>query len=131
MGGYEICRFCGKEQIRFVHYLKHQDWREVIAVGRICASELSGTSQADGEERKLRNYAQRRTNFLKLKGWQMSAKGNPWISFQDHHIVLLRRRDGKFKLQIDGEFGTMVFPDERAAKLRAFDVVMRKIHKGR
>ena len=74
---------------------------------------------------------QRRANFLKLKGWQKSVKGNPWISYQDHHIVLIRQRDRKFRLQIDNVFGKMVFPDERSAKLRAFDVVMRKIHTGR
>ncbi len=69
LGGYEVCQFCGKEQIRFVHSLRHKDWKDVIAAGRICASELTGTSEADSEERRLRNYALRRSNFLKLKGW--------------------------------------------------------------
>jgi len=131
LGDYEVCEFCGKEQIRFVHYLRHPLWHEVIAVGRICAGDLSGDPSADSEERKLRNLAQRRANFLKLKGWQVSSKGNPWISYQDHHIVLIRRPNRKFRLQIDGEFGKLTFPDERSAKLRAFDVVMRKIMKGR
>ncbi|HEY5792666.1 MAG TPA: hypothetical protein VIS74_05165 [Chthoniobacterales bacterium] len=130
-GDYEICEFCGKEQIRFVHYLQHPDWKDTIAVGRICASDLSGDPKADSAERRLRNLAKRRANFLKLKSWKTSAKGNVWIEYQDHHIIVIKCRNGKFTLRIDGEAGKLFFPDRHTAMLRAFDVVMRKIRRER
>ena len=126
-GDYAQCEYCWQEQIRFVHYLKHTDWKHTIKVGRICANELSGDKRADSSEQSLRNHAQRRSNFPALKGWKSSAKGNLWIEYQDHHIVIMRSASGKFRLRIDGVFGKLDFPDLRSAKLRAFDVVMRKI----
>lgn len=130
-GDYEQCEYCSKEQIRFVHYLSHPDWRDTIAVGRICASDLSGDPKADSEERRLRNRAQRKANFLKLKGWRTSAKGNYWIEYQDHHIIVVRCSNGKFKLRIDGVAGKLFFNDKILAMGRAFDVVIKRIEQER
>ena len=130
-GDYEQCEFCDKEQIRFVHYLRHPDWKDEIAVGRICADALSGDVRADSEERRLRNRAQRKTNFLKLKSWRTSAKGNYWIEYQEHHIIVVRCSNGKFKLRIDGVAGKLFFNDKTAAMGRAFDVVMKRVEQGR
>lgn len=130
-GDYEICEFCGKEQIRFVHYLQHRDWKEAIAVGRICANSLAGDGRADSAEKELRNLAQRRANFLKLKSWKTSAKGNSWIEYQDHHIIVVKCRNGRFTLRINGQPGKLFFPDRRTAMLRAFDVIMQKVRRER
>lgn len=127
-GDYSQCEFCWKEQIRFVHYLSHPDWKSVIAVGRICANELSGDKSADDAEQRLRNRSQRRANFPKLKSWRTSAKGNHWIEYQGHHIVVIRWKT-KYRLRIDGELGKLDFEDQRSAKLRAFDVVMQRVQR--
>ncbi len=126
-GDYDTCEFCGKEQIRFVHVLAHHDWKDTIAVGRICANDLAGDPAIDATERKLRNLAQRRAAFTKLKGWQTSAKGNLWIEYQGHHIVVMRLPSGRCRLRIDGEFGKLTFANKERAQRRAFDVVQRKL----
>jgi len=100
-GDYEQCEFCWQEQIRFVDYLRHSDWRDALAVGRICANALCGDAKADSEERRLRNRTLRKANFLKLKGWRTSAQGNYWIEYQDHHIIVICYRGGKCRLRIE------------------------------
>jgi hypothetical protein len=125
------CEFCSKEKVRYVHYLCHSAWKEVIAVGIVCANVLSGNPQLDAEERRLRNLAQRKANFLKLKSWRISTKGNYWIEYQDHHIIVVRCSNGKFTLRIDGKAGKLFFLDKVSAMARASDVVMRKIERGR
>jgi hypothetical protein len=130
-GDYEDCEFCWQEQIRYVHALRHLDWKNVIYVGRICANNLSGNSEVNTTERRLRNRAQRRQNFAKLKSWKVSAKGNEWIRYQGHHIVLIVWSNGKYRLRIDGELGKIEFDTARDAKLKAFDVIMHRIHRQR
>lgn len=127
-GDYETCEYCHKEQIRYVHTLSHPDWKYEIRVGRICSDELSGDPRAATTEKRLRNRSQRRANFPKLRSWRASAKGNLWIKYKDHHIVVMEREEA-FRLSIDGELGKLYFKTEREAKLRAFDVVMYKLRK--
>lgn len=122
-----ICQFCGREKIRFVHHLAHEDWPGTIAVGRICANDLAGDPAIDATERRLRNLAQRRAAFTKLKGWQTSEKGNLWIEYEGHHIVVVRFPGGRCRLRIDGEFGRLTFANKDRAMRRAFDVVQRKL----
>ncbi|MCB1100654.1 MAG: hypothetical protein KDN22_34145 [Verrucomicrobiae bacterium] len=126
-GEYETCEFCGHEQIRYVHALRHCDWKEEIAVGRICANNLSGDPDIDITETRLRNRAQRRNNFPRLKSWKMSTRGNEWINYLGHHVVVICWSDGSFRLRIDGELGKLTFADVVAAKRRAFDVVIRRV----
>jgi hypothetical protein len=102
-----------------------------IAVGRICADALSGDPRADSAERRLRNLAQRKANFLKLKSWRTSAKGNYWIEYQDRHVIVVRCSNGKFTLRIDGQAGKLFFKDKQTAMGRAFDVVMKRLEQGR
>ena len=129
-GDYEECEYCTKEQIRYVHYLRHPDWKNTISVGCICASLLTGNGRAEEEEQRLRKLAQRRTNFLRLKSWRTSAKGNMWIEYQDHHIIIVRLSPVKYRLRIDGQLGKLTFSDKQRAMLRAFDVVMQKVSRG-
>ena len=36
---YGDCQFCGREKIRFVHLIAHDEWRGIIRVGCICAEK--------------------------------------------------------------------------------------------
>ena len=130
-GDYEDCDFCWKEQIRYVHSLRHSDWKHVISVGRICANHLSGDQNVNITEKRLRNRAQRRLSFPKLKSWKISSRGNEWMNYQGHHIVLIHWSSGKTRLRIDGELGKLDFENAAKAKLRAFDVVMRRVELGK
>jgi hypothetical protein len=107
---------------RFVHF---QDFRRFV---HRCQNEIY-----DGYEsaRQWCYTGRLRLNFVKLKSWKISAKGNSWIEYQGHHIIVVRRSNGKFTLRIDGEAGKLFFPDRNSAMARAFDVVMRKVDLGR
>ena len=112
-----------------MHALRHPDWKNIVYVGRICASNLSGNPEVNTAERRLRNRAQRRQSFAKLKTWKISAKANEWIKYQGHHIVLIGWSDGKYRLRIDGELGKIHFATPKDAKMKTFDVVMHRIHR--
>jgi hypothetical protein len=128
-GDYQTCEYCHKEQIRFVHALSHPDWVSVIHVGRVCSDDLSGDPRASSTERRLRNRAQRRSNFPNLKSWKKSSKGNTWINYQNYHIVIVEFGKNQHRIRINGELGKIDFKDLRSAKLRAFDVVMNRLVK--
>lgn len=129
---YENCQFCGQESIRFVHLIKHANWKDVIRVGCVCAVRMTDDySNPEERERKLRAHAQsratRRGRFVNHRSWKISSKGNEWIEYEGFLIVVLKQRGG-FKLCIDKKFGSIVYDSEQAAKLGAFDYVWKKLH---
>lgn len=127
---YEDCEFCGRERIRFVHLLKHEEWLNIIRVGCICAERLTEDYINPAvRERKLRSVARkretRRARFPDLNRWRISQSGNRWISYEGFHVILLRW--GKsIRLRIDGKLGTVLYPSERDAQLGAFDYIWRQ-----
>lgn len=124
---YESCEFCGQENIRFVHSLQHEDWHQIIRVGRICAARYTRVSPSDlaAAEAILRNRSQRRQRFPRHNGWKTSVKGNRHIDYCDTHILVIRRSNG-YGLKIGNKWGKMTFPTEKDAMLKAFDVITNK-----
>ena len=39
-GLYGICEMCETQRIRYVHYMKHPDYDEVLGVGAVCAGNM-------------------------------------------------------------------------------------------
>ncbi|MFN9819301.1 MAG: hypothetical protein ACK56K_01195 [Akkermansiaceae bacterium] len=127
---YEECEFCGQESIRFVHSLKHTDWKNTIKVGRICAARYTRTSPRDlaAAEAVLKNRSQRRQRFPNHKSWKLSSKGNRYIEYSGSFVVVTKKPDG-YRLKIDERWGNIAFPTAKEAMLRAFDVITRKNQK--
>ena len=121
------CQYCTKENVRFLHYLKHPTTKQQLTVGIHCAHKLCDDPNIAAKETDLRNHAQKRLNFAKLKSWRKSAKGNQWIDYHDHHVVLVPWGRGRYRLRIDGTLGKHTFTDPNTAKLRAFDVLAHKL----
>lgn len=69
------CEMCGKESIRFVHWMEHSGHKEMLQVGCVCAEKMAFGYDAKGAERTLRNRATRRFSFVS-KGWKTSKKGH-------------------------------------------------------
>lgn len=73
------CEMCESQQIRYVHYMEHDDFDKILAVGCVCAQHMEEDFDAPRtRERELRNTANRRRNWLKRK-WKISSRGNPYI----------------------------------------------------
>ena len=115
------CEMCGQEQIRFVHYMRHLEHRD-LQVGCICAEKMTEDYvNPKLREQALRNKASRRSRWLSRK-WRISAKGNPFIKVKGNHIVAYPFGQF-FRLCINGKMGTINYPTLDAARLRAFDVI--------
>lgn len=124
---YPSCEFCDHTQIRYVHILEHPNFPDTIEVGCECAEQLTEDyANPQSRERDLRNRASRRVKFPERKGWKVSPKGNPWIDYEDHHIIVIRSPKGDCMLRIDGQLGKIKYKSVKEAQLKAFDVIQRK-----
>lgn len=130
------CEMCGREEIRYVHYMEHPEYDGTISAGCICAEKMEsgyrGSTTPPGardRERSLRNVAARRTRWLGLMGWRLSKNGNPHISKDGFHIVTFEKK-GRFKFLIEivseneKYFSRRGYPTVEEAQLAAFDAMM-------
>jgi hypothetical protein len=93
------CEACGKEEIRFVHRLKHTLWEEIISVGCVCAGRLAGdTHDAKEREKEARNRAVRKAAFLRRK-WNVESQRKLWLKMRRDGIdytFILWRKNGRW-----------------------------------
>ena len=81
---------CETQAIRYVHYLEHPDYPDVLGVGSVCAENMEEDYTAARErETKARSLAERRARWMKTE-WRTSRKGNPYINRQGFNIALYR-----------------------------------------
>ena len=116
---------CETMSIRYVHYMEHPDYPEVLGVGQVCASNMEEDyAAAQAREKKAKNVARRRANWMSAE-WRESNKGNHYINRQGFNIALFRRFDGwaywiKNRVTGRGEGGTR-YSTEDEAKAAAFE----------
>lgn len=88
---YETCEMCHNERIRYVHVLTHPDYPGEIRVGCDCACKLTEDYISHPEnERRLKNKAARRRNFLKQE-WGKNYKGNWVLRYKGEYITAIKR----------------------------------------
>lgn len=122
---YETCEMCHNERIRYVHILKHPDYPGEIRVGCDCACKMTEDYVTHPEdERKLRNRASRKRNFIKQE-WTKNLNGNWILRYKGDRITAIER---------NGEYGFVYhnhwvwdykgrkIHDLETLKLAAFDV---------
>ncbi|MCC6649508.1 MAG: hypothetical protein IT374_28560 [Polyangiaceae bacterium] len=120
------CEMCGREEIRYVHFMDHDDHPTALEVGCVCAEKMEDDLVGPRRrERGLLNQARRRRNWV-TRQWRTSAKGNLTLNTDGRRFVV--RLDGRhWKAHLlDGERwlgGRKRFDSEEAAKLALFDFV--------
>ncbi len=123
------CEMCGKEDVRYVHFMQHPNYRETLEVGCVCAEKMEDEcgrekSRARRREAKLKNSADRRKRWPKLSGWKPSAKGNMYITKNNRRVVIFKH-GLRFKFFIEDRrakyFSPRSYLDTEEAKLAAFD----------
>lgn len=133
------CEACGVQEIRYVHHMRHPDYRDVH-VGCECAKDMQEAPEvAEEAERRVRNFSKRRAAFADLKNWAPVRGGNGVRLRKDGWIYVIKQsRYGAFrgsaKPRDDGRAewiqGPRWAPDEETAKLELFDAVHRPALEG-
>lgn len=127
------CQMCEREQVRYLHHMRHGDQNPMyLEVGCICSGHMEGRFDDENSIAQAVRNAQRRTTnlqnrntrrlaFPNLDGWQMSRNNNPYLrNYHGHHIVITSGR-GKYSASVDGTYINQWVDTPDEAKLAAFD----------
>ena len=119
------CEMCESQSIRYVHYMEHPDYGDVLGVGSVCAGHMEEDYTAAQErERRAKSKANRRTSWMQAQ-WKESAKGNPYINRNGFNVVVYAR-SGRWAYRIEERqtgqsWSESGFASEDDAKLAAFE----------
>lgn len=125
-----VCEMCESQEIRYVHYMEHRDYQNVLGAGCVCAGHMEDDYVgARKRERALKNASLRRVNWLKRK-WRKSAKGNPYLNTDGYNVVVFRVGNKWSGAVTDRESGVRTKLNQKCenmdeAKLAAFGVMLR------
>lgn len=128
-GEYQTCEMCEKMQIRAIHVMSHRRYPETLECGCICSGHMEeDLAGAETRNESIKSRIRKRTNSPKLKGWKLSAKGNPYINLDGFNIVVSKQQ-GYHKVGIkpvgDGKhlWGSRRYQDIDSAKRGAYDAL--------
>jgi hypothetical protein len=130
------CEMCGKEAIRYVHTMEHDEYHETLDVGCICAEKMEDSANRPRRrEQRMKNKSRRRANWLRRK-WRVSEKGNEFINVEQHNVVVYRSRQfghaNRWRYRIEDAYGASSFSKASFAtsddaKLAAFEEFWARI----
>lgn len=129
-----VREMCGRETIRYVHYMQHDEYEGRLAVGCVCAEKMSGDYTGPRmRENALRRRASRRGKWLTRK-WRQSEKGNFVLRTGGHKIVVFAGQKaynlGMWSYCIDSAFSQRYYGSVEDAKLAAFDAFWELLESG-
>lgn len=121
---YETCMMCGREEIRYVHILSHDEVSDVYRVGCICAEKMTDDYVNPKErQRRAENRANRKEKW-KYKEWKQSQKGNDFYKFEEHLLVIFTdKKTNKFKYKIESIFSMKSYQYMSEAKEAIFNKI--------
>jgi hypothetical protein len=120
---YGECGMCGKEDIRYVHIMKHEN-HQSIGAGCVCAGKMEGSANAARErENSLKNKINRFKTFS-VTEFKTSAKGNLYTKYKDTVITFMQTKKdgGGWNYVENGEFSSY-FKTLDEAKRAAFEKI--------
>ena len=59
-GNRTTCQMCGKQQIRYVHHMRHPLYPRTLNVGCVCAGWMEGNPEAAVDREKMLQAKKRR-----------------------------------------------------------------------
>lgn len=72
------CEMCESQDIRYVHYMAHPSYPEVLGVGCICGGHMEGDLAASRHrEAGMKSRSAKRRRWLS-RAWKTSQNGNPY-----------------------------------------------------
>ena len=125
-----LCEMCETQEIRYVHYMTHDDYPETLGVGCVCAEHMEADRKGPKRrESNLRNAAARRKRWLS-RSWRRSAAGNSFLNVDGLNIVVYKRFNGNWGARItdrrteQARRSRRLYATEDEAKLAAFDAMV-------
>ena len=132
----EMCEMCQKEEIRYVHTMRHPEYGLRIDAGCVCAAKMARptenapiTDEAQSRERVMKNIARRRVGWLTHSGWKVSRKGNDFIKTKEGYLVTIFRNARGWGASVRHEPSALDRASQRTygssdeAKMAAFEVI--------
>lgn len=118
-----ICEMCGHQIIRYVHHMKHPQYR-MLKVGCVCAGKMEGDiEKAKRREQEFKNKEARRETFLN-KVWKVSKNQNLYLKMKDHLLILYRNpTTNKWNFSVDGKFCDESYVTKEQAVNAVFEVI--------
>ena len=99
------CDLCDCSRVRFQHKMEHDDYFEPVYVGCVCAGILEGNILiAKERERKMKNRAKRKKNFIKRK-W-VEAGWDTWTRSYRKKRIIITRTNGLYHVTVDHTWAT-------------------------
>jgi len=103
-----VCEMCGQEEIRYVHYMKHEEFPNIKKVGCVCSGNMEDNYSAAKERDKfMKSRSIKRKRWISRSGWKISNNGSRWIksdgycviikSWGGYYTALIKSDDGSFK----------------------------------
>jgi hypothetical protein len=128
------CDMCEAREVRYVHWMEHDDFTGVLKVGCECAGRLERNPDAAEErERVMRNRAARRAKWPARK-WRVSRKGNPYLRRAGYCFTVWPKGAGwSFAVSREDEaphYADATFTTCDQAKLAAFDLIWPAVSHG-
>ena len=127
-----VCEMCEYQPIRYLHYLKHEDYPIPLIAGCICTGELTEDIKSAKEREKfLKRIASRRKNWLGLKSWKFSRNNYLKMTVKGAFTIGVFPKGRGYRAYIsDGasgevRFGKLIHPTEEAAQLALFDKLVK------
>lgn len=123
------CQMCESSDIRYVHYMQHSRYQDVLACGVICAGNMEqDLLRADGREKQMKGNARRRANFPRRKAWYTNRNGRPQIKIGAYTVTMFQKANGwggvvNHPLLKTGAFTRERFPNLESAQRAAFDTL--------
>jgi len=120
-----VCEMCEWQEVRYVHWMQHDDYPSVLKVGCDCAGRMEESyKDAADRDRRMRKRARKRENWLNRK-WRVSYKGNPCLKANGRRVTVWRKGAG-WSFTVAGEdaeahHDDAIFSTPDEAKLAAFD----------
>jgi hypothetical protein len=123
------CEMCESQTIRYVHYMEHPNYSEVLGVGCVCAGHMEGDIVvARSREASMQSRAGKRRRWITRK-WKVSVKGNPWIIADGYRVTVYPRGGGWAATVVNAKDGSRPqhsrknYSTINHAKLAAFDQI--------
>lgn len=124
------CQMCESRAVRFVHYMEHDDYPEILEVGCVCAGHMEEDLEgARRRDRAMASRARKRARWVERQ-WRVSVKGNEWLRADGYRVVVYQKGSewGATVASEDDGFvhhGRRTFHTANEVKLAAFDFISR------
>jgi hypothetical protein len=121
------CEWCGQVAIRYAHVLTHPTLDIALMTGCDCATVLTGDEKLCKDDADLMRLVANQRGRFSQTGWKRGKRGGKTRGLFGYVIEIVSDASG-YKIWINTTEGTMRFPTRKAAEMRAFDHVMKKLH---